>query len=425
MSTSTTPRNPLRTFPFKSRSRRSYRARSRGAIAMAVPTLAVALSVSATEIQAGAAEPAAVNVTTAVDPTAAPSANAAVAAHGIIELGAGPYFWQAAGVTIAEPYSTAPDAARMLMSFAGSARSQVSGDLGHVLLPGHGEFVPAGASATITPMAADPAVPPSAAFLEVAVVAGEGEGSFAPGPGLYDLRLVRSVLAGGEQMTVPAPISAFMNVAEGVVVDDAGAELAAPAGSVRSGVVTVTNLSSQPAIVVVVTLQPLPFIVDAGDVAEQWAPGDNGDESADDEPQATSAPTTAAPAPTTTQPAIDPTLDSDNDGLTDVDEIARGTDPYNNDTDGDGFWDGHEVNVTKTNPLKADTDGDGLDDYLEAHDLLTNALKADTDGDGLTDGQEWHTYNTDPKRADSDNDGFSDGAEVAAGTNPLDPNSHP
>ena len=39
----------------------------------------------------------------------------------------------------------------------------------------------------------------------------------------------------------------------------------------------------------------------------------------------------------------------------------------------------------------------------------------DTDGDGIPD-------NTDP---DDDNDGFSDEEEIAAGTNPLDPNSHP
>ena len=33
-------------------------------------------------------------------------------------------------------------------------------------------------------------------------------------------------------------------------------------------------------------------------------------------------------------------IDSDGDGLTDVQEIAFGTDPYNRDTDGDGVWDG-------------------------------------------------------------------------------------
>ena len=36
-------------------------------------------------------------------------------------------------------------------------------------------------------------------------------------------------------------------------------------------------------------------------------------------------------------------LDTDHDGLSDVDELARGTDPYSEDTDGDGVGDGVEV----------------------------------------------------------------------------------
>lgn len=42
-----------------------------------------------------------------------------------------------------------------------------------------------------------------------------------------------------------------------------------------------------------------------------------------------------------TQPNIN--LDTDNDGLTDEDEIIYGTDPHNRDTDGDGYPDGEEV----------------------------------------------------------------------------------
>lgn len=39
----------------------------------------------------------------------------------------------------------------------------------------------------------------------------------------------------------------------------------------------------------------------------------------------------------------DPTLDSDSDGLTDVNEEKYGANKYHNDTDGDGYWDGEEV----------------------------------------------------------------------------------
>ena len=35
--------------------------------------------------------------------------------------------------------------------------------------------------------------------------------------------------------------------------------------------------------------------------------------------------------------------DADNDGLTNAQEIALGTDPFNRDTDGDGYSDGDEV----------------------------------------------------------------------------------
>lgn len=45
-----------------------------------------------------------------------------------------------------------------------------------------------------------------------------------------------------------------------------------------------------------------------------------------------------------------PVLDSDEDGLSDEEEMALGTDPYNPDTDGDGWDDGEEVD-RGTDPL--------------------------------------------------------------------------
>jgi hypothetical protein len=49
---------------------------------------------------------------------------------------------------------------------------------------------------------------------------------------------------------------------------------------------------------------------------------------------------------------MDTLVDFDNDGLTNDEEIARGTDRTNPDTDGDGFLDGAEVRLG-TNPLDA------------------------------------------------------------------------
>jgi len=78
--------------------------------------------------------------------------------------------------------------------------------------------------------------------------------------------------------------------------------------------------------------------------------------------------------------------DTDNDGLTNLQEFQAGTDPRNPDTDGDGVSDGEEIK-RGTNPLNADSDGDGLTDADEIR-LGTDPLNPDTDGDGIPDGIE-------------------------------------
>lgn len=118
-------------------------------------------------------------------------------------------------------------------------------------------------------------------------------------------------------------------------------------------------------------------------------------------------------------------FDRDKDGLTNEDEMSRGTDPDDPDTDGDDLEDGDEVLVYSTDPLSNDTDGDGLDDGAEKslwgeswqkdldNDNLINLVDPDADGDGLADGQEAKEFGTDPKLADTDADGLSDGREHA------------
>ena len=111
-------------------------------------------------------------------------------------------------------------------------------------------------------------------------------------------------------------------------------------------------------------------------------------------------------------------LDSDGDGLSDADEITRGTDPTNPDSDGDGLTDGDEVYVYLTDPLNPDTDGDGLTDDAEVA-LGTDPNDTDTDDDGLSDGSEVTgntvggvLIKTNPLDSDTDDDGLLDGEEV-------------
>ncbi len=61
--------------------------------------------------------------------------------------------------------------------------------------------------------------------------------------------------------------------------------------------------------------------------------------------------------------------DSDDDGLTDGEEIDIGTDPVNQDTDEDGLSDGEEVNIYGFDPLNPDSDGDGYTDWEEVNGL--------------------------------------------------------
>ena len=152
--------------------------------------------------------------------------------------------------------------------------------------------------------------------------------------------------------------------------------------------------------------------------------------------------------------------DDDNDGLSDTDELARGTNPLDQDTDDDGVQDGTEVGVgpggagpdsfggplsftpdadpgSTTNPLNPDTDGDGLTDGQEDPNAdgasprfiggtgttgngETDPNNPDTDGDGLTDGREVNEIGSNPLDTDTDDGTVPDGVEVnQQGTNPV------
>ncbi|PYQ22601.1 MAG: hypothetical protein DMF81_11625, partial [Acidobacteria bacterium] len=102
--------------------------------------------------------------------------------------------------------------------------------------------------------------------------------------------------------------------------------------------------------------------------------------------------------------------DDDNDGLKDVDEIARGTDPHNPDTDGDGLKDGDEVR-DGTDPLDPDTDGDGIKDGPDNCKLTRNADQLDSDGDGVGDACDNCLLVPNPDQKDTDHDGMGDACD--------------
>jgi len=138
--------------------------------------------------------------------------------------------------------------------------------------------------------------------------------------------------------------------------------------------------------------------------------------------------------PDTDDETIDPTLDSDGDGIPDYIEI--GPDPANprdtdgdgvpdyldTDSDGDGIPDSYEVGANPTSPR--DADRDGIPDYLDL----------DSDNDGIPDAIEAGPDPTNPRDSDgdltpdfrdldSDNDSIPDAIEAGADpTNPRDTN---
>ncbi|HUT81628.1 MAG TPA: hypothetical protein VMZ29_10550 [Candidatus Bathyarchaeia archaeon] len=139
-------------------------------------------------------------------------------------------------------------------------------------------------------------------------------------------------------------------------------------------------------------------------------------------------------------------IDSDQDGLSDFDEInTYFTNPYNQDTDGDTLTDSDEILIYETNPISSDSDSDLMPDNFEifyglnpnnaidaSYDLDSDGLSnlqefnagtnpyiADTDHDSLTDGQEVNDYHTNPLSIDSDQDTLSDGYEIYSVLDPL------
>ncbi len=150
------------------------------------------------------------------------------------------------------------------------------------------------------------------------------------------------------------------------------------------------------------------------------------------------------PDPEETNPC-DP--DTDHDGLNDYDEryqpnppsfwVFNPTNPLDHDSDNDWLLDGEEVDWVCVDPgFNLDPDLDGVDDYIvmTVIDNVLDPTNRDSDSDGYIDGLDpnpcfsWLIPIVGPSPelpVDTDLDGFADVDELAAGTDPDDPDSHP
>lgn len=100
--------------------------------------------------------------------------------------------------------------------------------------------------------------------------------------------------------------------------------------------------------------------------------------------------------------------DSDEDGISDDDEVDLGLDPRQPDTDGDGLMDGIELRM-------------GLKPQPGNLDIINGCnVSLDEDGDRLNTCEE-RVLGTDPCMGDSDADGLPDLVEAFGRTNPLVP----
>lgn len=117
-----------------------------------------------------------------------------------------------------------------------------------------------------------------------------------------------------------------------------------------------------------------------------------------------------------------PAGDPDNDGLTNAQEYAGGTNPsVPTDSDNDGIFDGVEISGS-ANPFTAGVQGSPPGDPTLPND-------ADSDNDGIEDGEEVEVGNdgfiTDPNNDDTDGDGYKDGVETLNASDPRNSGSIP
>lgn len=232
------------------------------------------LTITTTLAAAVAAGPIAglVGATTAPIPDDSPHAD--VLAQGVVEVGTADHVWKldfrnvtapvevpAAGPTFLIP-STAPV---RLLGAGGSG-------LGAYVEPGEAVFVPAGFGYQLA------ATTPSD-VLGVGLAGGSEPGSFPLVGGLYDMELIRDVLAPGERLPVTGAVAALALVSSGSVVLPDGAVLPAGYNLGFTNDFALSNPGPAAAVVLVAALSPIdaPAVVGASlPLPGAAGPGDTG-----------------------------------------------------------------------------------------------------------------------------------------------------
>jgi len=367
---------------------------------------------------------------TPAPPTLPPTAtgHAQVVAQAAIEFGDGSFQWAVGRETMnpGAPAVPAADVANTFVVMLEGAAIAADGEGAPIVRLGVGEatFVRDVGPTTLAP--ADGAgLSLNRISLGEPAEGGVGE-PFTAGAGVRDVDLLRDVLEPGQTLAIAdSPAApALLLVTEGTVTVAGGpggsADLAAGASGTFDGALTVVNGGTTPAALLAGVVGALVQTTPQTEVPATAPDGPDG-------------PTPTQPPGPTTPSAPD----ADQDGLSDTDETAAGTQVNDPDSDGDGLTDGEEVHTYHTDPLSSRTDDDHLEDGLEI-ERGTDPLDADTDDDGCQDSSDdlplqgdgdcdgdtldfarERELGTDPANPDTDGDGTDDDAEVANGTDPL------
>lgn len=408
--------------------------------------------------------------------------HAQVIAHGVLAMPAVEVGWSATAERAAPPGRAVAETRPAGFVLAAEGAVAVTAEDGAVVArvaPGEAVWTAADTPYAVVSLAERPvdyiavALRPAASLGASGQSVAAGPPFAAPAGEVFDVDLVRDVLERDEEGTVSAGSApSLLLVTHGAVwVTPAGGEaVQVTAGGILQvdGDVAVAGGSRSPAEVVVARIGPaLPADIPL-----------RGERSA-----ATPVSIRREDGPIAATPSLDE-ADTDGDGLDDAREAALGTDPLLPDSDDDGLTDRDEVDIFGTEALAADTDRDGIGDAEEllggatspflpdtdgdgspdpdeiaagtdpADDASVPATPAptatfsapdappipeatprasateppatpvpiagdDLDGDGLSTADEVGIHGTNPTVSDSDGDGISDGEEVAGGTDPL------